>query len=310
MGCSSYINLENNKYKSAYECLKSLLNYIKKNNNLEIEVFLVSAKSIPNFIKIIEDFDSFENLNNFQNKDNNKEINEKIKNSEMILKKKLFYYELENISIYYDYNSCIKLMELNHDMKNEFIIADNKFMEYMNVSTEINQYKKVKISTNVNKSKMFVKFQGQNILFREKKFCIFEFYENNDYKILINKGNVENNIKYAFEKEENKNYLINIKNNNINYNDINSINNINNNINSNNIKNYNISSKINNYFNNNVNNNIIDNKNININKKINFNLNNINNNLNDKINNNLNNNINKNVNINKINNNLNYNNND
>ena len=349
MGCSSHITLENNKYKSAYECLKSLLNYIKKNNILEIEVFLVSAKSIPNFIKIIEDFEGFENLSGFQNKDNNRENNENIKNSEMALKRKLLCYNSENISIYYDYNSCIKLMELNHDKKNEFIIADNKFMDYMNVNTEINQYKKVKISTNVNKSKMFVKFQDQNILFREKKFCIFEFYENNDYKNLINKENVENNIKYAVEKAEKKNYL-NIKNNsisednnlklnnniinnninkqnnhksnnindniknmimdnNINNNGINNINNINNNINSNNIKNYNISNKINNYINNNVNNNIINDKNNNINKNINFNINNINNNINDKINNNLNNNKNKNVSIDKINNNLNYNNN-
>ena len=184
MGASS-----NNQFYNAYESLKSLLLKFEKNKKIEIEGFLISTKSIPNFIKIIEDSKVLKNLNNYIKKN---EINDNnIKNSEIQLKHNLCKYNIENINIYYDYNSCINL--INDKEKNEFIIVDNLFLQSMNINQDINQYKKVVINIDKDNSNMNIEFKEGNIDFREKMFGFFEFCLNN-YKKLILKEEIDNNI--------------------------------------------------------------------------------------------------------------------
>ncbi len=207
MGASS-----NNQFYNAYESLKSLLLKFEKNKKIEIEAFLISTKSIPNFIKIIEDSKVLKNLNNYIKKN---EINDNnIKNSEIQLKHNLCKYNIENINIYYDYNSCINL--INDKEKNEFIIVDNLFLQSMNIKQDINQYKKVVIKIDKDNSNMNIKFKEGNIDFREKMFGFFEFCLNN-YKKLILKEEIDNNInKINFfqnednNKDEDDNYNFNI----------------------------------------------------------------------------------------------------
>ena len=99
---------------------------------LSAERFLICTKSIPNFIKLINDSKILEKLD-FRNIEN-------IDNLENDFIKFFTDYELDkNIIIYSDYQLCKSLK----DTENEFIIVGNQFIENMGMGPDIINKKKV-----------------------------------------------------------------------------------------------------------------------------------------------------------------------
>ena len=97
-------------FVKAYKSIKSkiLLYEQFKNNDISYKAFLISTKTIPKFMEIIEQSQVLENIFDLNKSDNNIYEDE--------LKKLLKNYKLEeNIKIYYDYNECQKLKNLNEE---------------------------------------------------------------------------------------------------------------------------------------------------------------------------------------------------
>ena len=100
-------------FYNAYLSIKQIQELINKFKVISFEAYLISTDSIPNFIKIIKSSKVFENINN----------KNELKNSELVLKKNLENYELENnIKIIYEYNEIEKIMKNDKEKENEFII--------------------------------------------------------------------------------------------------------------------------------------------------------------------------------------------
>ena len=134
----------------AYKSIKSkIFLYEKfKNNTISYKAFLINTKTIPNFMDLIKQSQVLEYILDLKDKNDSNIYEDKLKD---LLKN----YNLEkNIKIYYDYNECQKLINLNDEdnkqkeneedklneenknkyKENEFIIVDEDFIENMNVN--------------------------------------------------------------------------------------------------------------------------------------------------------------------------------
>ena len=99
-----------------------------------MKYYLVSVKSIPNFIQLIEDPEVLGNL-----KTSNDDEIEFIKN---LLKKKKKSFQINKITIYNNYKDWNKIAEENKKDENEFIIVEKDFIELINNNTKDNITKK------------------------------------------------------------------------------------------------------------------------------------------------------------------------
>lgn len=138
MGCST---LENNsstftnqkKFQSAFKDVMLMKNNIENNSNFSLNSFLISAKSIPNFLSLLSK--SIEGRNPIED---------------------LLKYELEtNIEVYDDINNCHDILFKN-DERNKFIIAGKDFIENMDIK-DCNEVKLEKENT-----KLKISFKGKS----------------------------------------------------------------------------------------------------------------------------------------------------
>ena len=138
MGCNS---LENNsstftnqkKFKSAFKDVMLMKNNIENNSNFSLNSFLISAKSIPNFLSLLSK--SIEGRNPIED---------------------LLKYELEtNIEVYDDINNCHDILFKN-DERNKFIIAGKDFIENMDIK-DCNEVKLEKENTELK-----ISFKGKS----------------------------------------------------------------------------------------------------------------------------------------------------
>ena len=309
---SLYLNNEKKQYFEAYENIKKIIYLIRKNKQLNNEVYLISTKSIPNFIKLIEESKVLDYITN-ENIDN-------LNISENSLKSLFLNYNIErNIKIFHEYEECRSLTEPSKEEKNEFIIVDDSFINNMDMGINNENIKIMKVILYINKDSSIMKIQfpicKKNISIQEIKTGYFKFIEkedtnNKDIKkkinpkriIIIHKNkNIKNIINSNMLKEK-------LKNNSIFRENIINMRKLNKNgkviiknksyLNRKNISNYikyhNNSNKLNNsiscynnnYCNDNCNNNNYNNNNYNNNYNNSYNNNNYNNNYNNSNNNN------------------------
>ena len=152
-----------------------MINYLKDNDkDILNDIYLIKVKSIPNFIKPIEESKILDNLKDGKEKE--------IIVIEKKLKKENQNYQLEKeIKIFSDYKPSKTISEKT-DEENEFIIVDLNILEKM--VENIDEYKNKKVSLIVDKSqsKMEIKFQSSNysLKIKEKRSGIYEFKNEED----------------------------------------------------------------------------------------------------------------------------------
>lgn len=228
----------------AYKSLKRIS--IEKRQNLT-DIYLISTKSIPNFINIIKQPNIVEDLNK-NNEGNN--------DNEEIISKAFENYERDKrIKLLSNFVECWRLAEQDIEIENEFIIVDESFITGMKV--RMNHLEKMKVSIEFDNK--YDKLRNVIIFRSSVKMITFEKKETKLYKFTINDENRSLLDDSDSDEEDNKKTIENEKNNKISKN---TIENEKNKINKNTIENKN------------KNNNIKENvkKNIKIIKKTNYNL--------------------------------------
>ena len=184
---------------SAYKSFENNINHMKELKKFSKDVYLISTKTIPNFISIIK----------------------KYYGNEKKLKKNFADYEFEkNIKVYSSYKECINVV--NNKEENEFIIVDNEFILKMDIrdSYPVNlEYDGV---DGANPKIIFPVSQFLiNIKQKDNELGIYEFFIDKDEfnpSTIVKMQNNENNkkISQSFSHLENDNNL-NYNNNNNNY---------------------------------------------------------------------------------------------
>ncbi len=160
---------EKSEYFDAYISIKTmfeLMQLYKNFNNISFKAFLISTKSISNFMNIIK---SSNILNYLNYKD--KSI---LKHQEENLNEDLSSYSLEdNIKIYYEYNELKNISEKGDEEENEFIIVDELFCRTMKIKDYIDD----KLNITINKSIMIIKGDNykDNLYFTQKENGIYKF---------------------------------------------------------------------------------------------------------------------------------------
>ena len=131
---------EESIYFGAYKSIKNMFEIMqlyKSINNISFKAFLISTKSIPDFMDIIKKSEVLKYLNNKYY----------LKFSEDKLNKELTNYKLEdNIIIYCEINELKKISQENDEKENEFIIVDELFCRIMKIKEYFHEYKKLNIT--------------------------------------------------------------------------------------------------------------------------------------------------------------------
>ena len=121
------------KIFGAYQSIKNfLVEYIYGPNQIasenKLQVYLISTRSIPIFINILNE--------QFEDPITNEE---ELKKVEIKLKEKLIKYEIEkNVIIYDSYQQCLNTMENIKD--NEFFIVSEDFLNNFEIKNSYSKY--------------------------------------------------------------------------------------------------------------------------------------------------------------------------
>ena len=175
------------KIFNAYSSIKDfLIKYIYGKENISIdngiEVYLVSTKSIPNFIRLLKE----------QYKSEIKDESELLKMEEKLRDKFKEYVIEKDIVIYNSFQECSNI--INDEENNEFIIVDETFFKNLNINEGKYRNKEVKINE-INKEEKSIKILfpvSENMISaKEKQKGYFQFCE-----IIENSITVEPNIIY------------------------------------------------------------------------------------------------------------------
>jgi hypothetical protein len=215
MGCG--LEIQNN-YWHSYKHI--LIDSDLKKIVYERPVYLISAVSIPKFIRILDESKIFKFKNNSDDK-----MFEKYQDN---LIKSFIEYELErNIKIYNNYTLCKDLAGGSDEKMNEFIIVDKQFLFIMKIKNDLND--SVLLKWNKSKDRQILYFPKEKLhLDFENKTNRKDIYE---FKIIEEKCNLDlsfdtikdSNIiikKKVLKKEENNNNQISHFQNKENKNDI------------------------------------------------------------------------------------------
>ena len=196
MGCGDCHKLIDNtmfcnkkEFMDLAEIFQEQISSFEDYDSCKLKAYLIPTKSLPIFLSLIKKYKILENLH--------------ISPSEIkdIIAEKDFP-ELESnkeVEIISNFGQCKNFLEKNKEEENEFIIVNDKFIEYMKIKNAEN--KKVPIIIDNEKKVNEIKFPdaqiSQNILFREKskgifKFTIFEVSAINNN----NNSNINNNTNF------------------------------------------------------------------------------------------------------------------
>ena len=186
-----------------YILIESDLKKIRNN----IKIFLISAESIPQLLKIIEESKILEYKNN--------SIESMMKIYEKQLIDLFRGYKLEtNMKIYNDFVECKDIAGDSNEKANEFIIVDEKFLEIAELERE-NEKKYLIIEDINDRQKIYFPKADLSLDFKYKRKGIFCFtnvdYENND-KISFDSVN-NNSIILKRKLKKNSSQNSNILNN-------------------------------------------------------------------------------------------------
>ena len=197
---NNQLNLNKEKIKKFYKAFSNIIeikNWISKTNSGSIDVFLISTKSIPNFLKIVN---KFQILFQMERK------SDIIENKEVDLKENLKNYTLEkDIKIYFDFQECKNLVDKDNE-DNEFIIVDCKFLFSMDMRNFLDKKVELKINNKYSIKKIIFSNSEEYLYIIEKKPGIFKFYTNNSAKQY--KSDISSNTNNELSKINNINNII------------------------------------------------------------------------------------------------------
>ena len=186
--CCNNPLVNENVYFEAYKSFKETFTSIQNKNKLE-DIYLISTKSIDNFIKIIEKLKILEKI---------KENTNDLKNIENNLKREFQQYQnINNIIIYDSFSPCEELAIKDDDKENEFIIVNKAFIDKINTENIDNiDEQKVILNMNRNNSKMDILFpiSQHSIDIIEKRTGIYKFVINKKEEKRVNLENKFNPI--------------------------------------------------------------------------------------------------------------------
>ena len=229
MGCSCFESQYEKSYK--YILIDSDIKKIK--NEDQIFLYLLSTKSLSNFIKIIEQSKILEHKNS--------STNEPIDKYEKKLKRLFEEYILEEgIKTYDNYDLCNDIAKKKNNI-NEFIIVTLDFLELIKLQKQYLKYVLIKLDESKNKNYIYFSKYDKRLYFNCKRKGIYEFITNDNTMHYIPFQNSENNniinnkSKYSLDNEKiNVHQNKNKKKSNIQYEPTEFRNNIDNKINNNN----------------------------------------------------------------------------
>ena len=158
----------NDAIKNLYE-IKAKINN-NQNNNYE-NIYLITAESIPKFLKLVGNSESRNNITN----NNNNISNE---NSDQLL----LNYKKEEFQFLVNYVECQRLAEQDIEKKNKFIIVNDSFMENMVISQDSLIKKDVKIEINNNNKRILFNNSDKKIAFKEIDNILYKLVESDDNK--------------------------------------------------------------------------------------------------------------------------------
>lgn len=260
MGCSSPKNkdLSEFKYFKAFSSIKQLWKNIINSNTKIDDVYLINIETIPNFLKIFEEYEFFKLFIESKNKSD------------------LEYNILKKLEGSYEQEKNIEVIELKTDnyeanKDKKFIFVDIGFLGILEINLKNNEHKKlsINISKGNNRKEKLIEIvlvdnnnpdENKIIKIIEERKGIFKFDEMVDKSLRFDESKVIGNsgekikeeedddddmgINFRIEKNKNTNVIDSIFNdnnyisidiNNNNYNNINNNGNINSNYNNNNI---------------------------------------------------------------------------
>ena len=176
MGCSNFkcdcLNepeVKDTDIDKKYESFKNTFKKIKEGNISKLNIYLLSVKSIPNFIKFINQPEVLENLNT----ENNNDIQFKNK---YFSKNKIALDQ--DIIIYKDYQECKKIVEENNNNENEFIIVEKDFIDLIKNNNDKLINKKVIFKLKEKEIVFLPSYLNINL----KRTVIYEFVKKEDKK--------------------------------------------------------------------------------------------------------------------------------
>lgn len=166
--------------------IDSDLRKLKKEN----EIYLISTKSIPIFIKLIEDSKILENKNS-----SNDQVIEQLEISLSDLFSRNEYRPEKGIKIYSKYAVCKDIIYENDDEKNEFIMVKKNFIKKIGKTGE----KNVLLKLEKNKNQIYFPDDKLSLDFIYKRKGICKFVDQTT-NIEENKNNYQENI--SFDQKE------------------------------------------------------------------------------------------------------------
>ena len=180
MGISG--SFQSDKNKKFFKTYKGMI-FINEidDTKFTLNSFLISNKTVPIFIKLINDSIVNENDNN-------------IKNRENIIKKAFNNYKPEkNIKLYYSFEECEYIINQNLISENKFIIVDEYFFKYMNINIKDKIKKQVIINIDKNKSFYSITFPkfNKSLNFIELNAGIYQLKEKQIYNNEIYSGKIK-----------------------------------------------------------------------------------------------------------------------
>ena len=171
------MNFDPNDWYEGYD--NTIQEYL---NNDKLNCFLISTKTIPNFMKNIEKSKILDSYNTDKYLERKRDL------------KRIFadYKDEKDYKIYKKYNNCLKILKENDPKENEFIFIEDKFIRVPLSTCKIigrpqsPSFGLYKDLVTVDKEKMVLKFKEskKTLSFQEKKLGIFKFIKSKDNKAL------------------------------------------------------------------------------------------------------------------------------
>ena len=171
------MNFDPNDWYEGYD--NTIQEYL---NNDKLNCFLISTKTIPNFMKNIEKSKILDSYNTDKYLERKRDL------------KRIFtdYKDEDDYKIYKKYNNCLKILRKNDPKENEFIFIEDKFIRVPLSTCKIigrpqsPSFGLYKDLVTVDKEKMDLKFKEskKTLSFQEKKLGIFKFIKSKDNKAL------------------------------------------------------------------------------------------------------------------------------
>ena len=148
----------------AYLSIKDLLKWVNQTKIGSIEAYIVSKKSVENYINILIKSGVMKKIC---------EKNYSLEEEEKNLKKEFEKYNIEKSIKILKYEDIIKKNKNNND--NEFIIVDGSFFESMNITVNDNSIKKVEIIIDNINSFFWIEIDKKIIFFNKSNYGFYRF---------------------------------------------------------------------------------------------------------------------------------------